>query len=351
MITHAQTEIDHHMDEIEDRDIVSRGQAFQKFFCYNIVPFAKTYPITDLDLDVVIKVTGEMSKAVEIIDKMQVLIKARAEKGNGAAIMVLYRNLHAVVQCKLTMSRWRYGLTEAVISDAENDMASLIKIWVPVVKGLERMSDLSFSQGIVLFQVGGHGRPKFTKYSYYYQGKAQPGSSSNMAPVSQAFVEARKVGRSRAIPQELIEWNKKPYEIMQRLREQPRGQPNKMRATKNLHIVSQGTDTYLVGNCLDNNQHWNKTQLRLDSCLGDNGGMRFISRTFSWLTLLWIGHFQWGGREFTERARNIRFYPAEGKYQVPVLRAELQDDRGNFSERDQNLAERINNRGGHLLFA
>ncbi|CAI7678254.1 unnamed protein product [Penicillium pancosmium] len=333
MVTRAQAEIDHHMDEIEDRDIVSRGQAIQKFFRYNIVPFAKTYPIKDLDVDVVVKVADVMFEAVKVIDKMQELIKARAAKGNGTAIMVLYRNLHAVVQCKLTMNRWRYGLTQAVISDAENDMTSLIKIWVPVVRGLERMSDLSFSQGLVFFQVGGHGRPKFTKYSYYYQGKSQPGSSSNMALVSQAFVDARKAGRSRAIPQELFEWNNKPSEILQRLRDQPRDQSSKMRATNNLHIVSHGTDTYLVGNCLDNNQHWNKTQLRLDSCLGDNGG-----------------HFLWGGSEFTERARNIRFYAAEGKMEVPLLRAELQDDRGKFLENDLNLAERINNRGGYLQF-
>jgi hypothetical protein len=123
-----------------------------------------------------------------------------------------------------------------------------------------------------------------------------------------------------------------------------------MRATNNLHIVSHGTDTYLVGNCLDNNQHWNETQLRLDSCLGDNGGMWFISRTLYWLTLLRVGHFIWGGSEFTERARNIRFYAAEGKMEVPLLRAELQDDRGKFLENDLNLAERINNRGGYLQF-
>jgi hypothetical protein len=80
------------------------------------------------------------------------------------------------------------------------------------------MSDLSFSPGIVYFHVGGHGRPEFTKYSYYYKGKAQPGSGPNMAPVSQAFIEARKAARSKAIPQGVIEWNNHPYKIWEQLR-------------------------------------------------------------------------------------------------------------------------------------
>lgn len=63
------------------------------------------------------------------------------------------------------------------------------------------------------------------------------------------------------------------------------------------------------------------------------------------------GHFQWGGSEFTEHARNIRFNAAEGASQVPVLRAELEDDHGNFLSNSINLAERINNRGGDLLFS
>lgn len=65
------------------------------------------------------------------------------------------------------------------------------------------------------------------------------------------------------------------------------------------------------------------------------------------------GHFQWGGTEFTERARNIRFDPTEGGSRVPVLRAELRDDSpwGKFLEGDVNLAERINNRGGDLQFS
>ncbi|OJZ79655.1 hypothetical protein ASPFODRAFT_106571, partial [Aspergillus luchuensis CBS 106.47] len=78
---------------------------------------------------------------------------------------------------------------------------------------------------------------------------------------------------------------------------------------------------------------WNSSRLRLDGCLGDSRGK-----------------FQWGGHDFTEDARNIRFNPHEGASDVPVLRAELQDETGSYHERDVNLAERIDNYGGYLEF-
>lgn len=62
-----------------------------------------------------------------------------------------------------------------------------------------------------------------------------------------------------------------------------------------------------------------------------------------------LGHFEWGGHDFTEDARNIKFN-MEGSQQVPVLRAELRDQGDDYVARDVNLAERINNRGGHLKF-
>ncbi|KAJ5473369.1 hypothetical protein N7475_002935 [Penicillium sp. IBT 31633x] len=83
-----------------------------------------------------------------------------------------------------------------------------------------------------------------------------------------------------------------------------------MNATTNLHIESCGSDTYLAGYC----------------------------------------RFEWGGQEFTERARNIDFNPEEGGAHVPVLRAELEDDSGRYLHGDVNLAERINNRDGYLQF-
>lgn len=64
-----------------------------------------------------------------------------------------------------------------------------------------------------------------------------------------------------------------------------------------------------------------------------------------------VGRFEWGGQEFTERARNISFDPDEGGSHVPVLRAELEDDAGRFLQGDVNLAERINNHDGYLQYS
>ncbi|KAF2144538.1 uncharacterized protein K452DRAFT_284861 [Aplosporella prunicola CBS 121167] len=61
------------------------------------------------------------------------------------------------------------------------------------------------------------------------------------------------------------------------------------------------------------------------------------------------GHFQWGAQGFSESARNISFH-IEGGANVPVLRAELRDQHGNWQARDINLAERIQNRNGHFHF-
>ena len=63
-----------------------------------------------------------------------------------------------------------------------------------------------------------------------------------------------------------------------------------------------------------------------------------------------VGRFQWGGHEFTEDARDIRFNAHEGSSRVPVLRAELRDDLGRYEERDVNMAERIDNHDGNLEF-
>ena len=104
------------------------------------------------------------------------------------------------------MDKWRHGTTPATLKTAEKEMTRMIQVWVPGVRGLELMSDLTFSQGIIRFHAGGHGRPEFTSYSYHYKGKAQPVKESNKALVVQAFIDARKEARGRVIPKEVIEW-------------------------------------------------------------------------------------------------------------------------------------------------
>lgn len=216
MITRAKTEIEHHADVREVEDAVTDAQSVLDGFRLDVIPYAKTYPLTGFDSVALELLIRDARKA---ISKLHGLIRARAEVGDGSAILTLYRNLHAVVQCKLTLDRWRHGLTQAVVTAAESDMGDLIEAWVPVCEGLFLMSDKSFSPGIVKFQVGGHGRPGFTQYSVYYKGKALPGSSSNMAKVSQDFIAVRRAARSVVIPEELVQWNNHTWDIVRHLQE------------------------------------------------------------------------------------------------------------------------------------
>jgi hypothetical protein len=216
MISRATAEIEHHIDLKEVEAVVIATNAVQQGFRHDVLPYAKTFPLTGFDMGPLDHLINDARK---VIETLHALIDERAKKGDGAAIIILYRNLHAVVQCKLAMDKWRRGLTQPVIAEAKYEMLRLLQVWVPVVRGLQYTSDLSFSQGIVYFHVGEHGLPEFTRYSYYYKGKAQPGSGSNKAPVSQAFIEARKAARSEAIPQGVNEWNIHANEIMKQLLE------------------------------------------------------------------------------------------------------------------------------------
>ncbi|RDI76299.1 hypothetical protein Vi05172_g13718 [Venturia inaequalis] len=61
------------------------------------------------------------------------------------------------------------------------------------------------------------------------------------------------------------------------------------------------------------------------------------------------GNFSWGGQSFSGSCQNCSF-SVEGGAAVPVLRAELRDQDGNFQPRDINLAERIGNNNGQFVF-
>lgn len=214
MITRATADIKHHIDQKEVAAAVNAVNAVQQGFLHDVLPYAKTYPLTGFDMGPLDSLINDARKAIEAL---YALIQSRSDVGDGAAILTLYRNLHAVVQCKLTMDKWRHGLTQAVVAEAWYEVTRLNAAWNPVIIGLWLMSDLSFSPGIVYFHVGGHGRPEFTKYSYYYKGKAQPGSGSNKAPVSQAFIEARKEARHNVIPQWVSQWETELAPVMTQL--------------------------------------------------------------------------------------------------------------------------------------
>ncbi|KAI5804601.1 Cyanovirin-N [Geopyxis carbonaria] len=61
------------------------------------------------------------------------------------------------------------------------------------------------------------------------------------------------------------------------------------------------------------------------------------------------GYFQWDGANFGASAQNVSFN-IEGGGEVPVLRAELQDEEGNWTGADINLSERISNINGQFVF-
>lgn len=61
------------------------------------------------------------------------------------------------------------------------------------------------------------------------------------------------------------------------------------------------------------------------------------------------GHFCWGGENFQGSASDISF-ELEGDDEVPVLRAKLANLEGEEIEANINLAERIGNDNGKLVF-
>ncbi|KAE8167870.1 Cyanovirin-N [Aspergillus tamarii] len=61
------------------------------------------------------------------------------------------------------------------------------------------------------------------------------------------------------------------------------------------------------------------------------------------------GSFEWGGANFFETAENVHFN-FEGDDNVPILRAELQNEAGELQPADVNLGERIINVNGQFEF-
>ncbi|OOQ89022.1 Cyanovirin-N like protein [Penicillium brasilianum] len=64
------------------------------------------------------------------------------------------------------------------------------------------------------------------------------------------------------------------------------------------------------------------------------------------------GSFQWGGENFQDSAEDIEFSRDERDdgEAIPVLRAQLGNLEGENVSADINLAERIANEDGHLVF-
>lgn len=217
MISRATADVKHHFNQAEVKAAVTAANSVQEGFRDDVLPYAKTFPLTGFDMGPLELLINDARK---VIGTLRSLLEERAKDGDGAAIVVLYRSLQAVVQCKLTMDKWRRGLVPEVVAEAERQLTRLLNDWVLVVRGFQRMSDLSFSQGIVHLSRGGDGRPAFNKYSYLYKGKTQPVSGSDKVPVVQAFIAAREAGRrDPPIPKGLFEWNKHSTKMFQQVLE------------------------------------------------------------------------------------------------------------------------------------
>ncbi|KAI9929086.1 hypothetical protein ASPWEDRAFT_103856 [Aspergillus wentii DTO 134E9] len=88
----------------------------------------------------------------------------------------------------------------------------------------------------------------------------------------------------------------------------------------------------LVANLKNNNGEYHQVAVDLNVHIGNNNG-----------------HFQWGGKDFSQTARNVHF-GIEGGASVPVLRAELRTPNGDWVGADVNLDERVINNNGQFEF-
>ncbi|KAF8534143.1 Cyanovirin-N, partial [Trichophaea hybrida] len=90
---------------------------------------------------------------------------------------------------------------------------------------------------------------------------------------------------------------------------------------------------YLRGVLYDANGNPSDSEIDLDAVLGNDNG-----------------YFQWDGEGFSGSAQNVTF-SIEGGGQVPVLRALLCNEDGEYVPADVNLSERIENQNGQFTFS
>ncbi|RPA94952.1 Cyanovirin-N [Choiromyces venosus 120613-1] len=103
--------------------------------------------------------------------------------------------------------------------------------------------------------------------------------------------------------------------------------------SENIRIEQSNGRNYLVGRARREDSSMKDVRLDLDEFIGNHGG-----------------RFEWGGKDFTRTAENVRFN-FEGGANVPVLRAILKNAEGNPMDADLNLGERIKNIDGDLVYA
>ncbi|KAM0435854.1 hypothetical protein ACHAPT_002745 [Fusarium lateritium] len=104
----------------------------------------------------------------------------------------------------------------------------------------------------------------------------------------------------------------------------------------NFHLSSEDIELedghILVAKCGNGDGDMVESRLDLDYYIGNDGGS-----------------FSWGGENFSHSASDIEL-SIEGDDNVPVLRAKLGNGDGEEFDANVNLAERIGNDGGNLVF-
>lgn len=125
-------------------------------------------------------------------------------------------------------------------------------------------------------------------------------------------------------------------------------------SSSDIRIEERDGATFLVAEATNEAGAQVLSELKLDDCIGnDNGTMPPSNSLDPHIAVLLrlthlAGHFQWGAENFTQSAQNISL-SLEGPG-VPVLRAELKSEDGEWIHSDINLAEMIENQNGRLSF-
>ncbi|CAG8263570.1 unnamed protein product [Penicillium nalgiovense] len=89
-----------------------------------------------------------------------------------------------------------------------------------------------------------------------------------------------------------------------------------------------------------------ESTLDLNEHIGNDNGIRLCDTSRSNYL---VGQFHWDGGDFHSSAEDVSL-EREGDDDVPILRARLHDVEGELQDADINLAERIGNDNGELVF-
>ncbi|KAF2477244.1 uncharacterized protein BDR25DRAFT_321659 [Lindgomyces ingoldianus] len=195
-------------------------QTVQVGFSRDVVPYFKEYPVSGWDTGLV---DLYLFNARQAIEELHLLIEKHAKIGDGGTLLVLYRNLNSILQCKFTIDKWRRGDDPEVINQASIEAERLFQAAITVNNGMRLMSDLSFSPGLVYWQVGGGNRPSLAHYKYYYKGQIGPTINKDPKIVSRAYIEHRAAARSTVVPSDVNVWIRQAVELRGELYDRKNG--------------------------------------------------------------------------------------------------------------------------------